>query len=422
MKNKLKNIDGFYKNKLENYKEKAEQDVWEKLKWTLFWMRYKWIISLSFIVLLLGLSSLIYINIFSSSEPATNNYTLDYNKTEVVLTKNYKEKEIPQHEKEVSSEVQDETIVYEQLSNNTIISDFAPNPTIIKTKNENTKPANSKLENLSTTFVNEKLPMSKMSSKEYNNNITVKPNNNLLDNNSHANILNHVLRNQRFSVNVFAGPAFSQSDISGYDPEYLAFRNSNESDKSGWSLGVDMRFHIKNWIISTGINYSVYNQSRSYNYNYQEYSPENSFYLYDTTWVWIFDPPNYGIPMVAGIDNSGLNQLKYFEIPLLVGYRFNANMFVLEINTGVSAGFLVYYKIKVPEFTNNNDIVSAQQMNYTMFNFVANASFYYYINSKTSLFVSPYFKKNLQSVFNESYPVKQQYKTYGLNFGVSFRF
>ncbi|MCD4773259.1 MAG: hypothetical protein K8R41_07755 [Bacteroidales bacterium] len=435
MKDKPKNIDEFYKSKLENYKEEAGKNVWENMRLTLFWIRHKWVIGLSSIVLLLGWGSIICMNIFSSSEPATNNYPPNYSKPEIVLTNNYEEKNVAQDEEKDSSEAQDESIAYRQLSNNIDAPDFVPKTNIIEIQNENTEPTGFKLNNQNTTILNENIPLLKMYSKKYNKNIAVETDSCLLDFNRHKDVLSQVLRNQRFSVNVFAGTAFSKSDISGYNPEYLAFRNSNESDKPGWSLGVDMRLHIKNWIISSGLVYSVYRQSRSYKHSYQEYSPENSFYQYDTTWVWIFDPPNYGIPMITDIDsswvktynnitidNSGINQLKYFEIPLLVGYRFNSNMFALEINTGFSAGFLVYSKIKVPEFTNNDDIVTAQQMNHTMFNFITNAYLYYYFDSKTSLFVSPYFKQNLQSIFNKSYPVKQQYKTYGVNFGVSFRF
>ena len=435
MKDELKNIDEYYKNSLGNYKEEAGSVVWESMRWTLFWMRYKWIIGIGSIVLLLGLGFWISGNIFNSTESQTNISTNNTTKPESVLTNDYKAKETPSFNNETFSETHDETINYGEVTNDTEVSDFEPNQTIIEIQSENVEPVILTLDNQSTTDLNEKLPMAEMISKGVTHNIVVEPDSSLLGYNRRTDLLPPGLRKQWFSVNVAAGPAFSQYDISGYDSEYLALRNSNESNKPGWSLGVDLRLHIKNWIISTGLAYSVYNQTRSYKHSYEEYSPEDSYYDYDTTWAWFFDPPEIGIPIVTGIDsswidvyknvvknNSGTNQLKYIEIPLTIGYRYNANMFALEINTGVSVGFLVYSEIKVPDFMNNDEIVTAEQMNHTMFNFVANASFYYHIDRRTSLFVSPYYKQNLVSVFSEDYPVKQISQTYGLNLGINFRF
>ena len=114
--------------------------------------------------------------------------------------------------------------------------------------------------------------------------------------------------------------------------------------------------------------------------------------------------------------------MKYFEIPIMVGYTINSNLFAFEINAGVSGGFLVYSDVKVPDFNNPKDIVTVEQMNSTILNFVANASFYYHIDRRTSLFVSPYYKQNLVSAFSKDYPVKQISQTYGLNLGINFRF
>lgn len=432
MKDELKYIDNFYKNNLGGYKEEAGKNIWKDMRWTLFWMRYKWMVGISS-VLLLGLISFIYLGIYNSPESTTA--IIDNKKTELVINTNYKTEEIQNSGDMVSSDIPDETSISRSESKIPDISIISPDPLSTKIINEKIEIDNSDENYKSTTILNYNLSLTEISSKEYGNKIASFPDSNSIGYNRRTDILLPGLKKHWFSINIAVGPAFSQSDISGYDSEYLAFRNSNESNKPGVSLGVDLRLHIKNWIISTGLAYSVYNQSRSYKYNYEEYSPEDSYYDYDTTWAWFFDPPDIGIPIMTGvdstwvdvynsmvIDNSGTNQMKYFEIPIMVGYTINSNLFAFEINAGVSGGFLVYSDVKVPDFNNPDDIVTVEQMNSTILNFVANASFYYHISRRTSLFVSPYYKQNLNSVFSVDYPVNQKLKTYGLNFGINMRF
>lgn len=434
LKDEQKNIDKFYKNRLENHKEEANRKVWESLRWTLFWMRYKWRIGIGTIILLLGIGFWISGSLLNNTESQTKINTND-NITESILPTNYEAEETPNINTEGFLRVQDEIINDGEVINVEENSNLESNQVIIEKESVTVDQVGLISQNLSITVINEKLTLTGMISKGISNNIVVESDSSLLGYNRRTNLLPPGLRKQWFSVNVAVGPAFTQYNISGYDSEYLALRNSHESNKPGWSLGVDLRLHLKNWVISSGVAYSVYNQSRSYKHSFEEYSLKDSYYDYDTTWTWFFDPPEIGIPIVTVIDsnwvevykskvidNSGINQLKYIEIPIMIGYGYNANMFTLEIVAGVSAGFLVYSKIKVPDFANSDEIVKAQQMNQTMFNFVTNASFYFHINRRTSLFVSLYYKQNMVSVFGEDYPVNQRTQTYGLNLGINFRF
>lgn len=428
MKDDLKYIDKFYKNSLGGYEEETATVVWGKLRWTLFWMRYKWYIAIGSVVLLLGIGSASYNLIYESNITNESITELKSGPDHIV-----KANETTFSQDDKNYILTEETLVDKQFENNTKAI-----PAVLYNMSEDHDPIvdlKSNSEYSETLIVIEQRSLSNMKSLDFETNINQEPDSNLMGYNRRTDVLPPNARKQWLSINIYAGPSYSESTITGFNSEYLAFRNLNESNSPGWSLGSDLRVHIKNWIITSGVSYSVYNQSRSYIYNYQEYSPDNSYFEYDTTWVWVFDPPDYGTPIVSGIDsawvkvyeditidNSGLNQLKYFEIPLMIGYRHNSNMFAFEINAGVSAGFLVYSQVKAPDFLDNNHIVDVEQMNKTMINFVANASLYYYIDRKTSLFISPYYKQNLHSIFNENYPVKQQFKTIGINFGVNILF
>ncbi len=432
MKDELKYIDELYKSNLENYQEEGGKDIWENMRWRLFWMRYRWILGIGFVVLFLSLGSFFFMNTYNNPEISN---TIENNKTESALYTGSQPEKVLQTENSTSSIIQNDATNTISLSKTTDIPVLNNNQPSVNLPNKTTEISNSNESNTISSSIDYNTSLTEISKKEYSNNISGSPDSNLLGYNRRTDIQLHTQTNHRFSFNIYAGPAISQSDISDYDSEYLTYRNNNESNKPGWSMGIDLKFHIKNWIISSGLNYSVYNQSRSYSHSFKEYSPDDSYFNYDTTWNWVFDPPNYGTPIIAGIDsswveiynnitidNSGQNQLKYFEIPVMVGYTFNSNMFTFEINAGLSAGFLIHSNVKVPDFNSPNDIVAVEQMNNTVFNVVANASVYYHINPKISIFVSPYYKQNLVSVFNNDYPVEQKFKISGLNFGIGFQF
>jgi len=67
-------------------------------------------------------------------------------------------------------------------------------------------------------------------------------------------------------------------------------------------------------------------------------------------------------------------------------------------------------------------MVEAKAVNKTMVNFIANASLYYHLSNRVSIYASPYYKQNLQSVFTNTYQQKQRFNTFGINFGVNVMF
>lgn len=243
----------------------------------------------------------------------------------------------------------------------------------------------------------------------------------------------HVVSN-RFSLSLYASPAISQIKLkadNGFD-EYINLRRDNESPALSWSAGADIRVHWKQWFVQTGLNYSVYKNNKNYNYNYQVTDSANSYFNYDTIWVWIYDPPNLEYPVMVGIDtvwvlvyedinvkNNGINEWSYLEIPVLVGYQFNHRKFGFEFATGISMGFLLKSKGSLPKFPDVEGMEELEKdINQTMFNFLLQVGVSYQIVNGWSVIVQPYYKQNLQSVFENNYPIDQRFRAFGLNFGV----
>ncbi|RLD88299.1 MAG: hypothetical protein DRJ09_08690 [Bacteroidetes bacterium] len=441
MDNDLKYIDEFYKANLSGLSEKAGGHVWKKLYWTLLWLRYKWFLLTGLALLLVGFGGY-YL------------FSTDNNIKEVTA---------------VQSQPADSFKNTQKDKNNTFkLSAERTKPAKASNKSEAVKPAiTSNRGSKKTTSAVKNYQITKSSKTKFysSDNVAIKPQSSVsgtqkdvsalgrlqpfaanlsvmaksdsikLGDNRRADILPERMKKQRFSVNIFAGAAQSRQTILGNDEEYLKYRNNHEQAKTGWTLGTDIRYHFKNWTIATGINYSTYPTCRNYQYTFDTYDPDNSYFDYDTTWLWVFDAPDIGKPMVKDIDsswikvyqtnlidNSGYNQLSYFEIPLLMGYRFKKNRVVIELNTGISVGFLTSSTYKVPDFNDYHTMVEITQMNKTLFNYIASVSFYYQLDEQLLLLVAPNYKQNLQSVFKKDYPVTEQFKTFGLNLGVSYQF
>ncbi|MDP2723755.1 MAG: outer membrane beta-barrel protein [Bacteroidales bacterium] len=243
------------------------------------------------------------------------------------------------------------------------------------------------------------------------------------------------------SLSVFASPVFTQTRLSGNtgSEDYLQLRRNSESDTWTWSAGADIRVHWKNWFVQSGINYSRYKNNKNYDYSYSVYDSVNSHFEYDTTWVWIYNPPNLGYPLMTGIDtiwvpvyqdihveDRGNNEWSYLEIPILIGHQFDFGKFGLEIASGVSMGFLMKSKGSLPRFPDAHGMENLEnisvEINKTMLNWLLQVGVSYQINDRWSVIAQPYYKQNLQSVFDKNYPIDQRFKAFGLKCGLRVRF
>jgi hypothetical protein len=113
--------------------------------------------------------------------------------------------------------------------------------------------------------------------------------------------------------------------------------------------------------------------------------------------------------------------LSYFELPLIFDYSiFENNIFSVSVNTGISLGFLRatrgYYLS--PELNEVFNIEVNNSFRKTMLNGRIGASINWKIANKTSIFIHPNFRFNLQSSFNKNTNINQRYNSIGLQFGI----
>ncbi len=427
MKNDLKYIDEIYKAGLSNLTAKAGGSLWRKLYVALLWMRYKWFLILGGIVLIVGLTSYaFYGNSVSTPVQLTGKHAI----AEKIMQK-------PDSKLSVSGLAAtgkiDVTHSVLPENNNTSQTVTSGKRTIGFNNSENHTTNNYKKVNNPPAGRN-LLCQTRLDALNINIALAQQPDSILFGANRITPRDLHHSNQNGFFITMFGGPALNRHVISGYDAEYLDYRNSHEQSSTGWSAGAEVRYQFNRWSIGTGLLYSVYRQYRDYKHINRIYNPGNSYFNYDTTWMWVYDPPVVGKPIIKNvdstwikvydehkIDHSGYNEISYFEIPLTVGYRFSSNLFIVEFSMGASVGFVHRSVFKVPDFNNYQNITDVTDVNTVMFNYIASATFYYQLSEKVWLIATPCYKQNLRSVFNKTYPVNERFNTFGLNLGVSFR-
>jgi hypothetical protein len=246
--------------------------------------------------------------------------------------------------------------------------------------------------------------------------------------------------NKNISLGIYMSPSYIDRTLQSVRPQngYINLRNGSENEILGTGLGAEIKFTFNKVFFQTGIEYAIYGENAKYNFTTQNVDFENSYYDYDTTWVWVYDPPFYGEPHVSAIDSSWIpafekitmtswvkNRYHYIEIPLLIGISADFKKFNLEAGTGISVGCLISCKGYLPDFETNSLIdlnASANFLEKISFNYILNAGIDYKLNEKWSIILKPNYKRNLTSVFDKTNGITQKYSTFGVITGIRIKF
>jgi len=438
MENEKNNIDLFYREALAGHKEVLGGNSWARMKWRLFWLSFKnYLIGFSALFLL---GTAFYFGFFA------NNQTADYNTEESITyntslttkpktnqSQNNAQLSTPNIEAviETSRDHVSDTKPEIASTQEKILAKNTENLYLVKAPIAKKELIIEESQNIQITAINFVKTRSLLSQSHVNT-----------DGSSIEELMTdsatfpyHDIRKKvRFAVSFYAAPAYSVSSLSAANAytDYLDYRNKHETGALSWSAGANIQVNIKNWYIQTGLSYSTYSDQRNYSYSFQSLDSINSYFNNDTTWGWAYDPPDFGKPIVLSIDssfvpiyneiNEGLNTWKYIEIPLLVGYSIHANRFSFDIGTGFSYGFFLEATGNVPDLAEENlftDLSGIEgQMNKHQINYILRLGLSYHITPQWSLIMKPYYKQNLQSVFNNNYPIDQRFKSVGIQLGL----
>jgi hypothetical protein len=255
--------------------------------------------------------------------------------------------------------------------------------------------------------------------------------------------------NKSIFIKASAGVNYVNCNLSStVYPEYVLRRKSEESAEffSTYSLHVGIKKHRIG--ISTGIELNQYGEQIKYSnwllgdiekinsiVNYYTDSVANTFYYYNQGNE--FNQTNISYFTDSTIVNdttfekgqiekdlstfSSKTLLSYFEVPLIFDYTIYSNSNIsVSINTGASLGFLRATRgfYLSPELNEVFNLENNNSLRKTIVSGRIGGTFNWMINEKTSLFLQPNYRFNLQSTFNKSSSINQRYNSIGLQFGI----
>ncbi len=242
----------------------------------------------------------------------------------------------------------------------------------------------------------------------------------------------------KWSAEIMLNPAYvtSKSSCECVSPDNNNYYKdeANNIFTVGASMGV--MYSVKHFFLKSGADYSVYGENTSYVHTTGEIDEDKSYYTYDTVWGWVYDPPDV-YPYPLSIDSTfnpfykteSVNfssRYNYLEIPLLIGYDLLDDRKVgLEISTGCSFGFLISAKGKMPSPYDDSflDInKSSPFIRNSSINYILQLGIKFGLSEKSKFIIRPFYKRNLRSIFENDFPVKRKFNTFGVSFGITYKF
>jgi len=253
------------------------------------------------------------------------------------------------------------------------------------------------------------------------------------------------------SFDFIVGPAIIQTN-DNYSPSEgaLVYRTSAENHIISPVLGLNIKYHINNWFIQSGVGYAEYGENSIFNkdvemHDTNGYAKKNidQYYTYDTTgWTTAPSNPNVLIPVYDAVYHSDTsyqwvtkdslymehleiyakNRFRYIEIPAMVGYGFRFKNLTLELSTGVSFGFRVNSSGKFFDSQNNLVDINPSNSPYsnTMMNYILSIGLKYHITNRLSLIAQPNYKTNLNSIIKSGIGSDVRYSSYSVNLGINY--
>ncbi len=355
----------------------------------------------------------------------------------------------------------------EQNSNasTTIAAISSPKKEINAIQNIDNSTANSELNSISnsTTLILQKANASNQFALEYlptlnwkmNSDVNLPTETTITTLQSKDNLSAYPVKAKKSSISYELGAGVFQVNktlSANSNSEYINRRKSEEKSALYASYQVGVRYQIKRWAISSGLELNQYGEKIQYsnwlngtitsvnsvstisqdsttitqNYYIQGNQFDHQIMQYSSDTLITYDTVATAGKVAADVAKvNSKTQFSYIEIPLIFDYDFiQKKKITLALRTGISVGILsqkrgYYLDNQLKEFRNLN---SMDDFRPWVLNARVGLDLHYYFRPTTSLFIRPEYRTNLQSVFNQSTGIQQKYSGWGIRFGLSKTF
>ena len=261
--------------------------------------------------------------------------------------------------------------------------------------------------------------------------------------------------NFTYSIGGEFGYYFNQRELTS-STKYQSFRNAHETQNGSFTGGLSVQLGYRNWTLNTGVyQYSIREDvqyptaldvlkgvdNSHWNVN------QNWSYKVDSTWVidtiyvghWQVDTNwsvNYDSTFVEQWDstlvneenpelakNNGIKTISYAEVPVIFGRSFKMNKLVLDLQAGMSFGFLTkvegaqYINQSVTNLATENQV---DQFNRVVYSGILRVGLRFGLTQNLEAGIYPSLRYTFNSVLKPNYG-EQRYLGYGLQFGLYYR-
>ena len=254
-----------------------------------------------------------------------------------------------------------------------------------------------------------------------------------------------------YDYELFMGPSLNYS-LFKLNPNNVSDKELNKSSLlPSYHFGANYNLYYKNWFVRTGINYSTIKEQINYNTTSMNID-EHSYYYTIITRNYRWDTTGWNTNIAGAIDSipivrltvtqsSSSNTITEYDtnittqylhykntyssinIPLLLGRRFNFDLFSIDVATGISWSHINGMETHVLDpksgevYTLNNQ---SKDIKKDVFNGVLAIGIGYRLNGFNTLFLKPELQYNFNSIFDRTNFNK--YKVYQLRISIGLRY
>ncbi|NQU31671.1 MAG: hypothetical protein HQ521_00410 [Bacteroidetes bacterium] len=240
----------------------------------------------------------------------------------------------------------------------------------------------------------------------------------------------------KFSISMEVGYGKPYRTISS-EPQFEGFKNyriENEKFTSNLSYGIKLNYQYKNWVLSTGLDYTTISEELNYKLYETVVDPDGGYFNIDTIWAFFYNQEDNIVPMAIGYDRTWVDEYKnenyqinntnhysYIEIPVQLGYKFNFKKFSVCLSVGASFGFLYSIAGKLP-LPNSIDFVELEKNSKYIETSITNLNLglvlEYSITPNYGIYIKPFYKHGMNSIY-KNYPLSVRYTYAGVKFGIN---
>lgn len=238
--------------------------------------------------------------------------------------------------------------------------------------------------------------------------------------------------NPIWSINIWAASQYNTNKISinnnlEQNNDFANKLKSSDLPRYTFAAGADISAEISKFTYKIGVNYSEVGENFNYttlnsNYTIKSDTLDRYYKIVNGQQTWFYVIKNTTINQIDTLQQSIKNSYKYIEIPISLGYKINSNKLYFLPSISLVSAFLFDNKAKTYE-PNNLLVIDIEKKMLNKFVLYYSASFDvgYEFNQNIGIFLSPYFKRNINPSFlNQNY-YNKKYTNYGLKIGINLK-